>query len=187
MQKRIYSVISALLLLGSAANAEPPVRVQNFEGEIRLGISSPLKNLADEENCAGIDAGVEVRYNLPKAPVAIGVMADLYNPRRTSDKWGGASESYGGFMAGVTGEYNFRRGKNINPVACIGLGIANFNDGEFWGTDGTSNRAFFRPKIGVELWHHLRIGFSITISDPKSSGWSMSVGAVIGGRPRKTK
>ncbi len=35
--------------------------------------------------------------------------------------------------------------------------------------------------------HHLRINLSATIAGTKSTGWSISIGGVIGGRPRKSQ
>lgn len=114
-------------------------------------------------------------------------MAGLYNPCRIRDEWGGATESYGDVLAGIIGEYNFRRGRRCNPYLGVGAGIANFDSGEFRGADACSTRMFLRPKIEVELFHHLRINLSATIAGTKSTGWSISIGGVIGGRPRKSQ
>lgn len=49
--------------------------------------------------------------------------------------------------------------------------------------DGT--RPILLMRAGVEIYHHLRIESSIYIGGRYANGFSLSVGFVIGGRPKK--
>lgn len=179
MRKYFSLIILALTLSTLGAHAAEPMKVQCIEGELNLGISAPFKEIKDHSNCAGFDIGAELRYNLPRVPVAIGAMFELYNPERTTKgDYAGPADDYSGVLYGLTGEYNFRRGRDVNPFVGLGAGVDNL-------TDDSKCYAFARPKIGVELFHHIRINASVTITERHATGWTLSVGFVFGGRPRK--
>lgn len=152
------------------------LEVQRIEGEIHIGTSYAFKGSPGYENVLGFDYGAELRYNLKKVPVALGIMFEEYDLSRSSDEHGGSTWE-GGELYGVTGEYNFRRGKNCNPF--VGMALGGMDD-----ATGDKFRPFVRPKIGVEMFHHLRISLSATLTCAQQNGFSISIGWVIGGSPK---
>lgn len=179
-------IVAALIAINAArVVAAEPVDVQPVEGEIRIGLSTPIRQRWSYENTPGIDGGYELRCNLQKVPVAIGLMVDSYSPCRVRDN--DHLRFYGGLLFGATGEYNFFRGKAVNPFVGAGIGLGLLSETNFEDKSNPQVRPFLRPKIGIEFFHHIRLNLSLTLTTPNAIGWSFSIAGVIGGRPRKKK
>ena len=65
----------------------------------------------------------------------------------------------------------------------IGIGYNDVVGDSQYDTKGTS--AVFIPKVGVELWHFLRINCYAQLSRRGYNNFGASIGLVIGGRPKK--
>ena len=85
----------------------------------------------------------------------------------------------------VVGDYNFQQGSKFNPYAGIGIGLSiydNVNEVVF----ESSGKAFvIRPRVGIELFHHLRLSAFSTITHSGHSNFGLFISGVIGGRPKK--
>lgn len=85
----------------------------------------------------------------------------------------------------LTGDYNFLQGKKVNPFIGTAIGVA-FNDvvgDKCFPTKGTS--MLFSPRVGVEFFHHFRLATQFNLSRKGYNNLSVTLGFVIGGRPKK--
>ena len=163
--------IALLLLLLSqfmtlhAANPE----VQTFEGELRAGFGVPLGSYHNGKGEVGMTFGIEGRYNFRHLPFDCGIMLDLSSAMREyediSPEGYKLSQNNRTLAIAALGEYNFRRGRKINPYAGIALGVA-MNDvvgDKCFPSKGTS--MLFAPRIGVEFFSHLRLCTQFNLSE----------------------
>lgn len=185
-------VVATLMtpLPGSAADLLP---VQGMEGEIRLGPSFALDGSPGYNHTGhmGIGFGLELRQNIESSPWDVGILFDMTDTRHTYRKINDSSvskvDNWVNSIAGIV-DYNFRQGRTINPFAGIGVGLGFYNqDGSPFETCSSGNTAVFIPRIGVELAHHFRIAASCHIIRRGFNTAELSIGFVIGGRPRKLK
>ena len=93
----------------------------------------------------------------------------------------------------VVTDYNFRRYNKISFFTGIGLGYAtldnslpiSFDDSKpNWGgfLTGYKKGSFcFMPRIGVELFHHLRMTLDYKLQEKANRHFGFSLGVVFGG------
>jgi len=163
--------------------------VQKLEFELNAGLTTPLGVYHGGTAQTGASIGIEGRCNLSGTPWDCGLLLEITTARRgynsltekNLDIW----QSNRTLAFAATGSYNFRQGRKINPFAGIAIGIA-MNDvvgDKVYQSKGTS--LFFSPKIGVEFIHHLRLTVSSNFSRKGYNNLQLSLGVVIGGRPKK--
>lgn len=193
MNKKLFFIlILAMLALGlhaqaadNSASTKYP-KVGRFEVEwMAVGAVMPFSSNGE----FGYDGGFQIRENIQNTPWSYGVFLGIYLPQLKeyhttsyTDYEGNvytgeySTTSYpGAFLTGVVGEYDFRRGTGINPYVNVSSGFA-------WGGPVTL-RPYLRPSIGIEVFHHLRLGIHATLMTHRGSGFGVSVSAVFGGRP----
>jgi len=181
-----FLFITVLSAFGSKADSTV---VQMMEGEIRAGLTTPVGGYHTGKAQVSGTLGIECRYNFKGTPWDCGVMLDLSTARRDYehlyqdgfDRW----QSNRTLALALTGDYNFGQGARINPFAGIALG-AGFNDvvgDEYFPTSGTS--LYFAPRIGVEFIHHIRLAAQLNICRKGYNNLSLTLGFVLGGRPKK--
>lgn len=81
--------------------------------------------------------------------------------------------------------YNIRQGRIFNPFFGCALGVA-FNDvvgDRYFPSKGVS--MLFAPRVGVEIIRHIRITGQFNICRKGYNNFSIAVGFVLGGRPKK--
>lgn len=165
--------------------------VQIMEGEVRAGITTPLGGYHTGKSQASATLGIEGRYNFKGTPWDCGLMLDLSAARRDykhlfnegNSHW----QSNRTLALALTGDYNFLQGKKVNPFIGAGIGVA-FNDvvgDEYFPSKGTS--MFFAPRVGVEIFYHCRISTQCNLSKKGHNNLSITLGLIIGGRPKKQK
>jgi len=182
--KLFFALIISFTAILSAKAAEP-LRVQNFEGGIGL-----LRNSISLGAPSGLEAGgtalplllasAEVRLNLPNTPWDIGVCYSYIDAAYIDDDCPGfhGNES---FMFGVCSHYNLRQGRKVNPYFGLGAGVA------LWDPfDGKAGFAI-EPRVGVEFLYHIRLSLECQISRKYYNAVGLTLGFVIGGRPKKPK
>lgn len=160
------------------------VKVQNFEGEIDLGLTWGLSIPNEAVRGATPCFSLELRYNIKESPFACGLMISSYSPYRYhSDTVSlfGDMRWCGGMLYGITGEYNLRRGKKFNPFGGISLGLGSLSGMH----EKSQCMPFGRIKVGVEFIHHIRLGAELTLTQRDLCGVSANIGFVIGGRPKR--
>lgn len=163
--------------------------VQRFEGEVRAGFTTPLGDYHSGQSQISMSLGLEGRYNFKGTPWDCGLTLDLSTARRDYahlyndgyDRW----QNNRTLALALTGDYNFRQGTKVNPFIGTGIGVA-FNDvvgDEYFPTNGTS--VFFSPRVGVELFYHLRISAQCNLCRKGYNNLSIGLSLIIGGRPKK--
>lgn len=173
--RRLVIILWAVLV-GVMARAGEPVEVQPFEGEVGVGLTVLTDKKAGMSNGCFVNAAAELRYNLRRVPVALGLTA-MYNSATRTDIHG-AHDNSGGFLVGAVGEYNFMRGHRwINPFAGASVGVFFRNE--------QSAVPYFQPRIGIEVLTHIRVTAGFIVADAANMGFTLGVGVVFGGRPRK--
>lgn len=189
MMHKLLKIIFLFVVLATASmNAQTKI-VQMMEGEIRAGLTAPLGGYHTGKAQVSAALGIEGRYNVKGTPWDCGLMLDLSTARRGYehlyndgyDRW----QSNRTLALAITGEYNFRQGTKINPFAGAAMGVA-FNDvvgDKYFPSKGTS--MIFAPRIGVEFIHHIRLMAQFNICRKGYNNFSLTLGLVLGGRPKK--
>lgn len=190
--KKLFIAIVFLFGIHTALCARTPktrIRpVQHCEFDVHAGLTWPLSRIPGAEPRIGANLGMEFRYNFRRLPLDVGAIIDIaaacHQPSGLCNTQSNRTVTFG-----LTGDWNFRQCRRVNPFAGIGVGIG-LRDvlcgGEYSDGDGTLVPVL-QPRIGVELFHHLRFTLSSTLSGRGYSNVCLSVGFVIGGRPKKLK
>lgn len=165
--------------------------VQKIEFEARAGLTTPLGDYHTGKSLISISLGLEGRYNFKGTPWDCGLMLDLSTAHRSyehlyNDGYYRRQNNRTSALA-LTGDYNFRQGKKVNPFAGAAIGVA-YNDvvgDKYFRYNGFS--MLFSPRVGVELLYHLRVTAQFNISRKGFHNLSMTLGLTVGGRPKKQK
>lgn len=190
MIKTIRTIVLLVALFTVKAQAQSPV-VQMMEGEIRAGITTPLGSYHAGKAQISADLGIEGRYNFKGTPWDCGLMLDLSTARRGyehlyndgSDRW----QSNRTLALALIGDYNLHQGKKVNPFAGVAIGVA-LNDvvgDKYFPSSGAS--MIFAPRIGVEFIYHIRLMGQFNICRKGYNNFSLTLGFVLGGRPKNNK
>ena len=176
---KIKSFFLAALFAMSAANAnaqnsyDRPVKA--FEFEPFVGVTYGLAG-----NVGSHLVG-EARYNLNCLPVDVGTQ--LYMGSAVS-KFAGSTLSFRTFSFMSVCDYNFLLGEKVSPFVGIGLGLnsydivlGNYPDDK---TDHTMGVGLM-PRVGVELFRHVRVTLNAHIGKAKYNTIGLSVGYAFGG------
>lgn len=194
----VFAMVAVMFVVAAlGVSAEETVTVQKFEGELNVGITAPIGGAYGGKNLPGASFGLEGRYNILRTGWDCGLLFNMSYARRSfrgDVEWDGTLyedvfrvyQRNISFRFMATGGYNFRQGKKVNPYAGIAIGVAEHNANNFFGIPGERCTSFsFAPRVGVELWRHLRIGASFYVGNRPYNTFVLSIGGVIGGRPRK--
>lgn len=185
--KRIFlSVFASLMMLPMMAQT---VQVRPIEFELHAGLTSPLGCIPDTKPFVGGAIGMEMRYNFKNSPIDLGFTLDITTA--IHDFEGYDPEEYlqdnRTVFLGFTGDYNFHQGDKVNPFVGLGVGFGLHNAVQDMVDDTNDNTtsAAFTPRVGVELWRHLRLTLAATVSCRYYHNICFSVGYVIGGGKKK--
>ena len=182
------SVILMLMLTTLPSRAEA-LTVQMMEGEIRGGFTVPVESYHGGSPAISMELGIEGRYNFEDTPLDCGLMLALTTASRNFAKYyhGATSvmQNNRTLVFAVTGDYNFRQGKTFNPFIGTALGIG-YNDtvgDRVFPSSGTS--FVFMPRGGIEIAHFIRIMGEFNVCRKGYNNFSLTIGLVLGGRPKK--
>ncbi len=189
IKRLITSIILCFMAIAAMAQGAESPSVQMLEGEIRAGLTTPLGGYHTGKAQVSGTLGLEGRYNFKGTPWDCGLMLDLSTARRGYehlyndgyDRW----QNNRSLALAATSEYNFRQGTKINPFAGTALGIA-FNDvvgDKYFPSKGIS--MIFAPRVGVEFLYHIRLMAQFNICRKGYNNFSLTLGFVIGGRPKR--
>jgi len=194
MKKLIFAFALLCCIQGNAQTSQSTVadrKVGRIEGEIGGGFSFGADKLNFDKNKLGATFYAEARYNMQRVPLDIGVQAGGTIFHRESVNAGQLKFRTWNVMA--VSDYNFRRCKKISLFAGIGLGYASldhsapitFDDSQSnWGGFSTGTRTgslCFMLRIGVELFHHLRVTLDYKLQEKANRHFGLSLGVVFGG------
>lgn len=188
MFKTLKILLAFVALSSIMAQAKAPI-VQMMEVELRGGLTTPLGAYHTGKAQVSGTFGIEGRYNFKGTPWDCGLMLDLSTARRAFehlyndgyDRW----QNNRTLALAATGEYNFMQGTKINPFAGAAMGVA-FNDvvgDKCFPIKGRS--MIFAPRIGVEFVYHIRLMAQFNICRKGYNNFSLTLGFVLGGRPKK--
>lgn len=165
--------------------------IQKFEGELNIGVTYPLTNFYGGKFLAGPEFGVEFRYNVPETKFDLGISLNATTAVYKFNDYQGADDDWYWEQSNrsvniiAVGDYNFMQGEKINPYAGVGVGLS-INEAINEVIYDDSGASFvFRPRVGLELFHHLRISFFGTFNKRGYCNAGFVIGGVIGGRPKK--
>lgn len=197
-------VVSQLWLSKAQAQGNYFTRDNALEIEAGAGPNFGIASVeAMKSNKVGIDYYGEVRYNLPKVPLALGVQVS-YNivERRT---YGGHNETmswsstydYKSTDVMLTCDYRKRVSSVITLFGGIGLGYCHIDtsndleraggdiNGENFTDDGTSGSVAFMPRVGVHIGNLARITASYKLMERANRHAFVTLGLTFGFKPRR--
>ena len=165
-------------------------RVQMLEGEIRGGFTLPVDPYHGGKAELSLELAIEGRYNIKDTPFDCGLMLGLTTANRNFNYlWDSenafVTQNNRTLVLAVTGDYNFRQGRTVNPFVGTALGIG-FNDTvgtRLFPSKGTS--FVFMPRGGVEIAGFLRLMAEFNVCRKGYNNFALTVGFVLGGRPKK--
>lgn len=186
MRKSLLLVFFALL--AAIHISAQSVSVRPVEFELRYGVAFSVDHMQNCTGTGGPALGMELRYNIKNSPVDVGVNFD-WNYVEFDSKSDDSDQLNETFRLGVTSDYNFRQGRNVNPFAGLGIGYAsnslNMNYSDIDNTNDGRNTFYFSPRAGVELWRHLRLTLQANLICKYYSNVGLTVGVVFGGGKKK--
>lgn len=172
-------LVAALLLCVSVGAMAQGREVKTFEFEPFFGATAGLHSPGSM--VIGPALGLEGRWNLRRRPIDIG--AQLYVGSACStykdDDISCRIASLGAFA-----DWNFGRGGSVAPFVGVGLSFnrydmvnGSYNDDEGDGTSGPG----INPRVGVELFRHLRLTLTARIGRNIYNQGSLTIGYAFGG------
>ena len=168
-----------------SAKAVEPLRVQNFEGGLGLFRNSyPINSIKGSESNVGfcLLPSAEVRFNFPNTPWDIGVLYSYITASYLDDFDCGCFSGNESQLIGVCSHYNLRQGRKVNPFFGVAAGVSILY------SHGFRNTGFaIEPRVGVEFLYHIRLSLECQISRKHYNAVGLTLGFVIGGRPKKPK
>lgn len=177
-------VLLVLLFFYTSISAQKYNNVKVFEFE--LGVGGNLSNTTSAYKSAiGFQAYAETRLNIPGTGFDMGFQFDLAAMRGIIE---GSTQNAKITCTPLTTfyDYSYRGWKNVALFGGLGLGVARsmskylYDDMSTW--DSVVFSYTLNPRIGVELFNHLRVTFEYSIStDPVNTYCSLTIGGVIGG------
>lgn len=195
----VWPVAVLFLLFGFGnANAQfyddEPVRdVRRVEFELGSGYSFAANKCGFDKNKAGYNLLFELRYNLGKVPVDVGLHASYFEMARevigTQPGSTAYSNKFNSFTFLAVSNYNFWRGKTASIYAGAGIGVTTVESTEEYiyetwplhGVEFDSPKFCFMPRVGVELFNHFRITAAYKMQGKIHSNFNLTFGFVLGG------
>lgn len=183
--KKTIAILLVMILSAGVLSAKPREKgeIRAVEFEIGGGVvfGNYMKNFVND---GGLSLFIETRYNIPELPFDIGLQASV-------SSYGGNNNGYdvtnrGSLITFV--DYNFRYFKKIDFFAGLGVGMGMtdfkymFGDRRNVSLDRT---LVVNPRVGIELFHHLRITAEYRLMDRYYSYFGINIGVPIGGGIRK--
>lgn len=183
-------LLTAIACLAAATlTAQSHNNVRRMEYELGLGINQAGKYNGGAAK-TGMQIFFETRMNFTGTPYDVGAQAMFgYFDRKADDK-GVSTNIRHRITLSVTGDYNLRRWRRVAPFVGVGVGYANVET-TFTRPKGSPDRwldtslsdqsVVISPRIGVELFSHLRITAEYRIMKKEYSFFGINIGGVFGG------
>lgn len=195
----IIALLAVMAVGVQNASAQKVRKVRAIEVEIGGGIVTPTDKLKFDENKLGWNAQVELRYNFKHLPLDLGLHVDGALLGREGDIQNSSLESIEDIktvhFASMTGlavvDFNLRRAKNFSIFVGCGVGYGMLiNDIEKISEIGDIDKLgcfCVMPRVGVELFHHLRATLYYKNLKTEQSHFGVNLGIVFGGGKKKVK
>ena len=178
-----------------AQNNASTLEVRRIEGEIGLGLVFATGKLQFDRVNTGATGHIELRYNLRRQPIDVGVQVSGAIFHRESDMAGRLK--FRGWNLLAVSDYNYRRGRRVSLFGGLGLGYASIinsapitfdNTQPHWGRISTGDKTgsfCVMPRIGVEFFNHLRLTLDYKWQEKANCHFSLTLGGVFGGGRKK--
>ena len=178
-----------------AQNNASTLEVRRIEGEIGVGLVFATGKLQFDRNNTGATCHAELRYNLQRQPIDVGVQVSGTTFHRESDMAG--LKNFHSWNLLAVADYNYRRGRRVSLFGGLGVGYASIessapimfdNTQPNWGgfSDGGQRGSFcVMPRIGVEFFNHLRLTLDYKWQEKANRHFSLTLGGVFGGGRKK--
>lgn len=158
--------------------------VRALELDFSVGLATAAKDMPIYgPSREGVDAAIELRYNFAAAPVDLGLGVSLCSMYRGTSI-GNVIRSYKFVSENllVTTDYNFFQGRMVSPFVGFGMGVA-------WSDVNADNSPHgahfaFMPRVGVELWRHVRVTVAYKAFEKANNHLTISLGYAFGGGKR---
>lgn len=192
----IYFLTLFWTLATNAQNIASTPEIKRFEGEIGIGLVFATGKLQFDHNNTGATCHAELRYNLRRLPLDVGVQASGAVFHRESDFVAGQLKFRSWNLLAVA-DYNYRRGRRVSLFGGLGMGYGSIetsapitfdNTQPNWGgfCDGGQTGSFcVMPRIGAEFFNHLRVTLSYKWQEKANRHLDLSIGVVFGGGRKK--
>lgn len=199
MKRYLFALMLCCMSMGARAQWFNNNPVRNFEWELKFGLAATLNS--EQPFCSakvGTAYGTELRYNFKKRPFNLGMAIDyLYIPFTENNEFHSKLQKQL-ITLKLVSEYDFKRGAKINPFVGAGFGVGIVDctvfpdhydsDGNVCYIDrGNFCRSVFSLRAGVELLHHIRLSGQFNFPGIGYNNFALTLGAVIGGRPKNKK
>jgi hypothetical protein len=176
-------VLFTFTLICLNLNAQNYNDVKQVEFEFGLGVISSNKYDGASAKM-GVNLFMEARLNVADTPFDVGLQATSGYFEREDNKYELKQEiSSNGLISFV--DYNFRKWKNIAAFTGLGVGLAAVDNtyiSEGTNSNDISDRSFvLNPRMGVEVYNHLRITAEYKLMNSGYSFAGINVGIVLGG------
>lgn len=189
--KRLFLALALLCFLQGKAQ---DYKVGRIEGEVGAGFTFGADKLNFDKNRIGATFYAEGRYNLRQFPIDVGIQVAGSIFYRESNHAGDLKFKTWNVLA--VSDYNVVLGRKVSFFAGIGLGYASlgnsapitFDDSQTnWAGFSTGDKTgsfCFMPRVGIELFHHLRLTFDYRLQEKANRHFGISLGVVFGGGAR---
>lgn len=167
--KKVVLILTSLLLYNVTFAQTKERTIRRFEGEPNFGIAT----------IGFATLSVELRYNFNQRPWDVGINSAF---------------DFNGARITAVGDYNFAREKNCSFFVGVGAGWANtdiLNIDEAIEECGDACCASTQeclcvcPRIGLELFQHLRLTATVNTYNFEEAELLLSLGFTIGGGRKK--
>lgn len=170
--KAILAALAVIITLSTSAQNE----VKTFEVEAKVGVTYPTQRYFGDKQ-VGPSLGLEGRWNLSQLPVDVG--AEIYFGSALR-RFNGEDQSNRIFSLSAVGYYDFLRGMKASPFIGLGLGTGSCDVVKGY-KDNEGAALVVSPRIGIELFNHLRLTFEARIARNCYNTMGLTIGGVIGG------
>ena len=190
MTKRITILFAALG--GCATSFAQKIEVRRLEGEIGFGLINDVNSLTLDNCATGPKLYGELRYNFRMLPIDVGLqVSGSYFHRETDNQAERLKSKSYNIMA--VADYNLFHGRKLSVFAGIGVGLGVLdmsypidikNPDAHWtgySTGDGKNKPCFSPRVGIELFNHLRLTVHYMAEEKANNHFGVSIGGVIGG------
>ena len=180
---------NAQTVRSTAANC----KIRAIEVEIGGGITTGIARLRGsgfDKYPVGGAGFIEIRHNQESFPLDIGfqIRGTIFD--REITRYGKTLE-FSSVNLMITSDYNFRSRSDYSFFAGFGFGYVSFGKTSqieyfpqyeyFSNYGGKEGSLCLMPRVGVELWHHLRLTASYLIEEKANRHFSLTLGVVFGG------
>lgn len=154
--------------------------VRKFEFEAAIGTNFGIRSQGEEAVREGVNVVLELRHNY-NSRLDFGIQFFLGSYDFVNER-ADAEICVRNMVVQPVVDYNFRQGKKVNPFAGAGLGLAVI---DFDYNKEQEKSVCFMPRVGVELFRHLRVALDYKLLKQKYGFWNVSVGVALGGGRKK--